>query len=167
MKLNLGCGNIKIDGFTGVDHVKTQATDVVHSLDAFPYPFEESSVDEILMDNVLEHLVDVVKVMEELHRLLKPGGLLKINVPYAKSDGAFKDPTHKHFFTERTFQYFTEDYTYNYYSNARFTTKRVRLISWSNSLGQKIRNLIPFRNFLKYFLLNMYDELCFELECVK
>jgi len=167
MKLNLGCGNKKINGYIGVDFVKTKSTDIIHNLNYFPYPFEESSIDEMLVDNVLEHLDDLILTIEEFHRILKPGGIIKINVPYAKSDGAFKDPTHKHFFTEKTFQYFTENYTYNYYSKARFKVNKIKLISWHNSTGQKIRNIIPLRSFLKFFLLNMYDELYFELECVK
>jgi len=167
MKLNLGCGNKKIDSYTGVDFICNDNVDIVHDLNLFPYPFGDGTIDEILMDNVLEHLNDLIAVMEELDRILKPGGILKINVPYAKSDGAFKDPTHKHFFTERTFQYFSENYEYNYYSKARFKIKKLKFISWNNSFGQKIRNLIPARSFLKYFLLNMYDELYFELESVK
>lgn len=167
MKLNLGCGNKKIDGYVGVDFINTKNTEIVHNLNYFPYPFEKDSVDEILMDNVLEHLDDLIGVLEELYRILKPGGVIKINVPYAKSDGAFKDPTHKHFFTEKTFQYFTEGYQYNYYSKARFKINKIDFISWNNRAGQKIRNLIPFRNLMRFFLLNMYDELYFELECVK
>lgn len=167
MKLNLGCGNKKIDGYTGVDFIKTAGTDIVHNLNSLPYPFTDSSIEEIIVNNVLEHLDDLIAVMEELHRILKADGILKINVPYAKSDGAFKDPTHKHFFTEKTFQYFTDDYEYNYYSKARFEIKEIKFITWSNRLGQKVRNLIPFRAFFKYFLLNMYDELYFELRCVK
>jgi len=45
--------------------------------------------------------------MEDLYRILKPGGVLKITVPYYNSKGTFQDPTHKRFFTEETFLYFT------------------------------------------------------------
>jgi predicted SAM-dependent methyltransferase len=63
MKLNLGCGLKRIEGFTGVDIIKTPAVDVVHNLDVFPYPFADNSAEEIIMDNVLEHLDDVIKVL--------------------------------------------------------------------------------------------------------
>jgi len=49
------------------------------------------------MKHVLEHLDDVVKVIEECYRILKPKGILDIYVPYYKSKKAFRDPTHKHF----------------------------------------------------------------------
>jgi len=166
-KLNLGCGFKNIPGYTGVDTVKTNATDIIHDLNNFPYPFADSSVIEIIMDNSLEHLDDIVKTMEEIYRMCKNGAIIKINVPYAKSDGAFKDPTHRHFFTERTFQYFTKEYKNNHYTKARFNVKKIKLINHSNTIGLKIRNKIPFRSFLKYFLLNMYDEIYFELECLK
>lgn len=63
--------------------------------------------------------------MEELWRVCRPGGLVHILVPYYNAAGAFQDPTHVKFFTERTFEYFTEDGAtdlsqYNYYSHARF-----------------------------------------------
>jgi len=166
-RLNLGCGNVRLRGYLGVDKNKLPSVDVVHDLDKLPYPFKNNSVDEIIMDNVLEHLRNIVGVMEEIHRICKPGAVIKIYVPYAKSDGAFKDPTHKNFFLEKTFQYFEPDYPLNFYSKARFKIKKLKMLSYSNDLRQKLRNLIPFRSILKGFLWNMYDQIYFELECVK
>ncbi|MFA5184298.1 MAG: methyltransferase domain-containing protein [Patescibacteria group bacterium] len=109
MKLNLGCGREKLAGYTGVDRIKTPAVDVVHDLDVFPYPFPDNAAEEIMLDNVLEHLDDVIKVMAEIYRLAAPGALVKISVPYFKSNSAFTDPTHRHFFSETSFKYFTAD----------------------------------------------------------
>jgi len=167
MKLNLGCGNKKIQGYIGVDLIKSDASDVVHNLNKFPYPFEKNSVDEIILDNVLEHLDNVIGVMDEIYRISKNGAKVKIYVPYAKSDGAFKDPTHKNFFTEKSFQYFQLDYKYNYYSKARFEIKQIKLLTFSNDIHQKIRNIFPCRNILKNFFWNMYDQIYFELICLK
>jgi len=167
LKLNLGCGNKRIDGYIGVDSKKTTATDILHDLNKFSYPFEDNSVDEILLDNVLEHLDNLILVMEEIHRICRRGAIIKIYVPYAKSDGAFKDPTHKNFFIEKTFQYFEPDYPLNFYSKARFKVKTVKLLTYSNNIKQKIRNLMPFKEILKYFLFNIYDQIYFELECIK
>ncbi|MBI3793697.1 MAG: methyltransferase domain-containing protein [Nitrospinae bacterium] len=105
-KLDLGCGNSKRAGAIGVDgNVRTSA-DVVHDLNSFPYPFPNSSFNEIYMDNVLEHLDDVLRVMEEVHRISEPNGLVKVIVPYFRSPYAFLDPTHRHFFTVNSFAYF-------------------------------------------------------------
>jgi len=169
MKLNLGCGIRKLDGYIGIDNIKTDAVDIVHDLNVFPYPFEDNSVTEIIMDNVLEHLDDVIKVIDELYRLCANGALIKINVPYFKSNSAYTDPTHKHFFTETSFKYFTENNPLNFYSSARFEIIKVDLINHTEYKDAKhiFRNLLPFKRILNYFLFNIYDEIAFELRCVK
>ncbi len=168
IKLNLGCGDKKINGFTGVDHIKTAATDVVHDLNITPYPFTADSVDEIIADNVLEHLDDIIAVMEEWYRLCRPGAIIKISLPYYKSSGAFSDPTHKHFFTENSFQYFTPEHEYHFYTSARFKVLRVNLLAKDfGDRRHKLRNLLPFKKFFNFWLFNIYDEIYFELECLK
>jgi len=169
MKLNLGCGAKRIDGFFGVDSIKTSATDLVFDLNTFPYPWADNSIDEILMDNVLEHLDDVIKIMEELHRILKPGARLRINVPYFKSNSAFTDPTHRHFFTENSFKYFTEENCLNFYTKSRFEiiSKRFTNVSGGRDAKHFFRNLLPAKKILNYFLFNIFDEIQFELKCLK
>ncbi|MBA3047830.1 methyltransferase domain-containing protein [Patescibacteria group bacterium] len=168
-KLNLGCGNKKIPGFAGVDFVKTKAAEIVHDLNKFPYPFPDNSVDEILMDNVLEHLDDVIKVMEEVYRICKHGAIIKIFAPYYKSSGAFTDPTHKHFFTENSFQYFDENHAYHFYAKANFKVISKKLIAHKKYKDARhfLRNLLPGKKILNNFLFNIYDEIYFKLQCVK
>ncbi|MFC1884327.1 methyltransferase domain-containing protein [Thermodesulfobacteriota bacterium] len=125
MKIYFGCGKHKKEGYVNVDIVQLPTVDVVHNMNVFPYPFEDNSADEILLIHILEHLPDTIKVMEEVWRICKNSALVKIDVPYYNSPGAFHDPTHIKFFTEHTFDYFTSDITnplsqYNYYSVARF-----------------------------------------------
>src|SRR3989338_7697782 len=97
--LDLGCGNKKRDGAIGIDFNSRTAADVIHDLNTFPYPLEDSSFEEIYLDNTLEHLDNVIRVMEEVHRISAPNALVKVIVPYFRSPWAFIDPTHKHFFT--------------------------------------------------------------------
>jgi len=169
MKLNLGCGEKKIAGFTGVDKIRTEATDIVHDLDSYPYPFPNNSADEILMDNVLEHLSDTIRTMEEIWRICRPGAVVKINVPYFKSNSAFTDPTHKHFFTENSFKYFQAGHSLSFYSSARFEILKTELVSRKDFKDAKhfFRDKLPFKRLLNYFLFNIYDELRFELRCQK
>lgn len=169
MKLNLGCGEKSLDGYIGVDRIKTAATDISHDLDVFPYPFEDGVAEEILMDNVLEHLTDVVKVMEEVYRIAAPGALVRIKVPYFKSNSAYTDPTHKHFFTETSFKYFQPGHALHFYTKAKFEIMKTELICHSEYKDAKhfFRNLIPFKKLFNYFLTNIYDELSFELKCLK
>jgi SAM-dependent methyltransferase len=164
LRYNLGCGRKYLDGYVNCDVLPHVKADRRFDLNGFPYPIEAGSADEILMDNVLEHLDDVVGVMEECHRLLRPGGRLRILVPYGKTDWALQDPTHKHYFTERSMNYFTGDGAYNYYTTARFNLVEARLFCDSTNWMHKVRNLIPGKGVLRYFLWNIYDGIYFELE---
>ena len=137
MKLYFGCGKHRVEGFVGVDKLRMETVDVVQDMNVLPYPFRDNSVEEVLLINILEHLPNTVCVMEEIWRICKNGANIKILVPYYNSPGAFQDPTHVSFFTERSFDYFTEDETtelseYNYYSHARF--KIVSIIPYHRSI---------------------------------
>ena len=104
--LDIGCGMHKSPGSIGIDFNPLSEADYIHDLDIFPYPFKDNTFDVILCRSVLEHLNDVVKVMEEIHRVGKPGCIVKIIVPFFSSHWAHVDPTHKHFFTSHSFDYF-------------------------------------------------------------
>jgi SAM-dependent methyltransferase len=119
--LNIGCGTTRIPGSIGVDKFPIQDfVDVVHDLDVVPYPFEDNSVDRIHMYHVLEHLHDPLFKVEELHRILKPGGKLYIRVPHFSSMGAFSDMTHVRPFGHGSFQCFVEGEYHSFYTKARF-----------------------------------------------
>ena len=98
MKLDLGCGYKKRAGYTRVDWDDCSIPDVLHDLNKFPWPFEDNTVDEILMIQVLEHLAplpdDYKKLWQEIYRICKPGALIQIEVPHWKHDNMLHDPTH-------------------------------------------------------------------------
>jgi SAM-dependent methyltransferase len=164
LKLNLGCGEKYLPGYVNCDVLPQVKADRYFDLDQWPYPFPADCADEIFMDNVLEHLEDVPRVMGELHRILKPGGRLRLLVPYGKTDWALQDPTHKHYFTERSMHYFTEGHPYSYYCTFRFRLVEARLYGDSTTLQHRLRNLLPFKNALRYFFWNIYDGIYFEME---
>jgi predicted SAM-dependent methyltransferase len=126
--LDVGCGNRKHPGSIGIDINPDTDVDIVHDLNIFPYPFEDSLFDEIYMDNVLEHLDNIISVMEELHRISKKGGSIKVIVPYFRAKWAFIDPTHRHFFTTDSFSYFDPTHIHNKlynYSKAAFSIEKI------------------------------------------
>lgn len=87
IKLNLGGGPKRIQGFLNVDALAWNgATDVVHDLTKFPYPWEEGSVSEITMVELLEHISFryTSQILAECYRILGPGGKLHIQVPNIK-----------------------------------------------------------------------------------
>ena len=165
MKLNIGCGKKPLKGYINLDFVKLPGVDVVHNLNKFPYPFKNNQFDEIFADNVLEHLDDLIRVMEEIHRISKKNAKIKIIVPYYNHHFAYQDPTHKHFFTLDSFDYFTGQGSLSFYSKARFEiVKRKPIPSW---LGR----LVPFKRVLLNMLGMVFGEfvkfIYFELRVIK
>lgn len=71
-------------------------------------PFPDNSVDEIYSNQFLEHLRrdNFIFFMNEMYRVLKVGGFMHHCVPHYLSQWAFGDPTHKNWFSEKTFDYF-------------------------------------------------------------
>lgn len=97
LKLDLGCGNNKREGFLGVDLVKTDATDYVHDLFRFPWPFGDGEVAELHCSHFFEHVPALLrpKFMDECYRVLVPGGQMQVIVPYYSSMRAIQDFTHE------------------------------------------------------------------------
>jgi len=150
-RLNLGCGINIEKGSINLDGVKLKGVDVVHDLNKFPYPFKDNTFDEVFADNVLEHLNDLQKPLEELSRICKPNAILEIIVPLAPTMNAFRDPTHKLFFTYRTFEYFTEETkSLNHYTKARFKIisrkivfhNRLKFSTWLINIHPKFTKFI-------------------------
>lgn len=104
--LELGCGPTKRPGVVAIDHNPNSAADIIHDLNTFPYPLANDVFDEIICEHVLEHLDNLIKVMEELHRVAKPSALIRIYVPFFSSIFYYRDPTHRTFFSAHTFDYF-------------------------------------------------------------
>lgn len=105
MKLNLGCSDRPQPGYVNVDIVPP--ADQIVDLSQYPWPWADSSVEEVIADDVLEHLPSKRDTMNELFRILCPGGRAKIVVPSAaRGAGAFQDPTHLVYFCANDFEYY-------------------------------------------------------------
>ena len=98
MRLNLGCGHDRRDGFVNVDKQSACSPDVVADLEKLPWPWETSSVDEILLKHALEHLGrdpdTYLEIVKEMWRVCKPNATITIVVPHARHDHFINDPTH-------------------------------------------------------------------------
>ncbi|RKY19919.1 MAG: hypothetical protein DRQ55_09290 [Planctomycetota bacterium] len=104
--LEVGCGTHKTPGAVGLDLLALPGVDIVHDMESMPWPVEGASFDEVRCLHVLEHVADICGVMDELHRVTKPGGRVHIVVPYFARYSSFKDPTHRRFCTFESFNYF-------------------------------------------------------------
>lgn len=124
-KLNLGCGEDKKEGYVNIDWNKEAKPDIIHDLNAIPYPFSADEFDEILASHILEHLDKPFEIMKELHRILKPGGKLIVKVPHFSR--GFTHAEHVHGFDITFSKYFDKNFTKSGYLNFNFETKRIKL----------------------------------------
>lgn len=96
LRLNLGCGAKRLEGYVNID--KFGSPDIRFDLETFPYPWNDTSVVEIEMHHILEHLGQqtetYLRIIQELYRICKPGAKIHITVPHHRSDRFFHDPTH-------------------------------------------------------------------------
>jgi len=155
--LDAGCGINKYPGSIGIDSNADSAADVICDLDRFPWPFADASFDSLRAIHVIEHLSDVIRTMEEFHRLVRPGGRVRIETPHYTDYSSFCDPTHKHHLNSFSFRYFGENHGgFGYYSRARFReiSVRVKLLSFWKWLGfEFLVNHFPrFRRFWEFYL---------------
>jgi len=114
--LVLGCGphwpkrNDAIYEDTFLDVIPFSGVDIVHDLNITPWPIADASFTSISAIHVVEHLQNLVKFMDECHRILTPGGSVYIETPLAGADPDLQwaDPTHVRCYRKHTFiNYFT------------------------------------------------------------
>jgi SAM-dependent methyltransferase len=127
--LDVGCGSAKYPGAVGIDISGDTAADVVHDLDTFPWPLQDSSFDHILLQDVIEHLAEPYKVMEELHRIARPGARIQMRTPHFSSVLAYSDPTHRHALSALGMRALAEP-NYGHYTAVRFKLVSVGLDFW-------------------------------------
>ncbi len=107
-KLNFGCGRDIKPGWDNVDIQKGKGIKKSFDFNKFPYPLQDSYYDYIYLDNVLEHLMDSQRVLEELWRIGKNEAIIEIIVPHYSNKGAYSDLEHVHFYNEISFKNFAD-----------------------------------------------------------
>jgi SAM-dependent methyltransferase len=111
-RLDVGCGENKMQGFLGIDKRPCKGVDIVHDIEKFPWPLKDESVLDIFCSHVMEHIKPwlMLDLMNEMWRVMKPGGQLVISMPYGVSFGFVQDPTHCNACNEATWTYFDPRY---------------------------------------------------------
>jgi SAM-dependent methyltransferase len=155
--LDVGCGLNKLPGAIGLDRSPFSRADVLADLDRFPYPFRDSAFDRLQAVHVIEHVSDVIRTLEEFHRLVQPDGEVFLVTPHYTDFSSFCDPTHRWHLNSFSLRYFGADNAgYGYYSKVRFdeTSVRVTLLSLWRWLGfEFLVNAFPrFRRFWEHYL---------------
>lgn len=173
--LDVGCGQRKLPGAIGMDTIKDSQADVIHNAGKIPWPFDSNSFNIILLSHVLEHVDDILAVLGEVHRIGKPGAHVIIQVPYFRSPIAFTDPTHQHFFTAHSLDYFIQGTKLAGYKYTPFLFRKLGFwYGWPHPSKNPIRQLVKsfihkYSDFYEKYLSLIFPTLCltWELEVIK
>ncbi len=113
IQLDIGCGENKQAGWTGLDVRELEGVDIVHDVTDIPWPLEDGSVIRALASHLVEHINPAgggfIHFMDECWRVMAVGGDLWIVTPHGYSPGYLQDPTHCNACNEATWSYFDPD----------------------------------------------------------
>jgi len=168
--LNIGCGRVHREGAVNLDVSPDVGADVVHDLNRLPWPFEDGEFGQIYAYDVLEHVDDVPRVLEEIHRVSERGATLHVTVPHFSSANAFTDLTHRHYFSWKSFDPFFAGHVLDFYSRARFRRQSTRISFYPglvNRLVFRLANRFPERYERRWAWMFPAWFLYYELEVVK
>lgn len=178
--LDVGCGWNKTPGAIGIDSNPKSHADVIHDLGAVPYPFRDNEFDEVICRHVAEHVPDVMAFVTELHRITKPGGLIRIVTPHYSNPDWATDPTHRNHFNSYSFNCFIDDrQVFPFYTEVRLNPIRTYVslanlwralgIEFLVNLDQRWPGLRFTRKFWEFYLSSILrgKELEFVLEVTK
>jgi Uncharacterized protein conserved in bacteria len=134
LKIDLGAGPVARPGFFSLDHLPLKGVDIVADLNK---PFEllpDGCCTHLTAYHVLEHIVDLLPMMAEVHRILAPGGIFDVVVPHFANPFAYSDPTHVRFFGIYSMHYFADGDDQpgarripNFYAPTRFRIEDIRV----------------------------------------
>ena len=147
IKINLGCGKDFRKGWINVDENREVKADVYCDFSKEKLPFKDNYADEILLDNVLEHIrpEKYFAFMEEVWRVAKPDAPIIIYVPHYSGMYALKHPTHYMYFGIGSMDIFTPEGVFNgeRYSKARFIVEKEKLLFFHHNLGMYTLSKLP------------------------
>jgi SAM-dependent methyltransferase len=127
--LDVGCGSNKYPGAFGIDLSPDTHADLVHDLNVVPWPLDDESFDQILLQDVLEHLRNPYDVFSELHRLARPAARVLLRTPHFSSVLAYSDPTHTHSFSAAAIRSLAAP-GFAHYTAARFRVVHLTIDMW-------------------------------------
>ena len=127
--LDVGCGSCKYPGAVGIDISPATDADVVHDLDLYPWPLETGRFDQVICQDVIEHVSEPYRFMTEIHRVCKPGARVRLRTPHYSSALAYGDASHQHYFSVMTINTFAQP-LFAHYTDVAFRVIDVTLDFW-------------------------------------
>jgi predicted SAM-dependent methyltransferase len=169
MKLDIACGaNKKTEEgvvWTGIDIAPIEGVDIVHDLNVYPWPIEDNSVDEAWCSHYIEHTPDLMKFMNEVHRIMKPGAKVTFISPYYSSVRCWQDPTHLRAISEWTYYYYNAEWRKINKLEHYPITADFNIIQWAHAWnGDYASRSQEAKNFALAHYINVVDDLWAILE---
>jgi SAM-dependent methyltransferase len=141
--LDVGCGWKKVEGAVSVDIRTRTEPDVCCDMDvdgrSIHFPFRDDAFDEVHILQTIDHFRNIVPVMEEVHRVARPGGKVVITVAHVSSIYSWSDPVHHLHLTSRSFMCFTDHPT----RGGIYTAPLFRQKAFHFIFGRSVISLIP------------------------
>jgi len=115
IRLDIGCGKNKKEGFIGVDQYAMDGVDKVIDVRK-KWPWKDNEVDEVHASHFIEHLTNFNDKWErthffnEMYRVLRPEGKATLIFPHWCSNRYYGDPTHCEPFSEMGFYYLSREW---------------------------------------------------------
>ncbi len=134
-------------GYNNIDYVS----------DITNIPVESSVVDAVLCTEVLEHVPDPIKAIEEISRILRSGGVLILTVPLGS--GLHQEPYH--FYGGYTPYFFHKVLTDFGFDKIEITSNRGFYSLFSQELIRLVRRSAPWRSLLFFCFLPLWLLLLF------
>ncbi len=164
---DLGCGQNRRDGFTGLDLFASG--DGVRKCNLYEFPWrvdgteiEPESVDYLYASHFIEHIPDWDGFFSEVYRVLKTGGYFEILSPYYTSVRAWQDPDHKQAISEARFAYLNQKWCKSvrvdhYGARVNFDVHRgLWFYAWQEDYVGREESV---REFAKAHSLNVVDDI--------
>ena len=166
MKLNIGCGNKRVEGYLGVDKFRCDAADYICDIENEKLPFEDNTIAGIILDNAIEHFYDIPKVINELVRVSRKGTTIKIITPHFSSLKSWIDPTHLHHLSYFSFDHFERE-SVSHYVGKGIKVKDKKISFGGGLMGLMARlifKISPKKYEQKYCFIIRASTLIFTLE---
>lgn len=177
--LELGCGNRKRKHDSiGVDALNYECVDIVGDIFEVLGEMPDGAVDDVYSSHFLEHVSDVTGLLDELARVLKPGGHLAVTVPHFSNPYFYSDISHKANFGLYSMSYFSDDQQLtrkvpSYQKELFYELQAVRLVFKSSPpfyLRHALKKLVEALVNINSYTKELYEEMfchifpCYEVE---
>lgn len=144
LRLNIGCGKKHMKGYVNCDMYEETNADMIFDLEK-KLPFEDNSIKEIYASMVVEHVTNIIQLINEFHRICVPGAKILIRVPFFSSWHFSTGVTHVRAFNHRSLDFFNGHY-YTGKKGYRFDIKS-EIIFGGGKIGKYVNYLFyPFVN---------------------